>query len=67
MGCSNAGGKEEEEEGVVRWSFTHIMGVAWVCHGSRTLCTMQRVEQQHAVRERDASARRVARVAQSVE
>jgi hypothetical protein len=28
VGCSNAGGKEEEEEGVVRWSFTHIMGVA---------------------------------------
>jgi hypothetical protein len=29
VGCSNARGKEEEEEeGVVRWSFTHIMGVA---------------------------------------
>jgi hypothetical protein len=27
VGCSNAGG-EEEEEGVVGWSFTHIMGVA---------------------------------------
>jgi hypothetical protein len=27
VGCSNAGGKEEEE-GVVGWSFTHIMGVA---------------------------------------
>jgi hypothetical protein len=27
VGCSNAGGKEEEE-GVVEWSFTHIMGVA---------------------------------------
>jgi hypothetical protein len=26
VGCSNAGGKEEEE-GVVGWSFTHIMGV----------------------------------------
>ncbi len=26
VGCSNAGGKEEE--GVVEWSFTHIMGVA---------------------------------------
>jgi len=28
VGCSNAGGKEEEEEGVVGWNFTHIMGVA---------------------------------------
>jgi hypothetical protein len=29
VGCSNARGKEEEEEeGVVGWSFTHIMGVA---------------------------------------
>jgi hypothetical protein len=28
VGYSNAGGKEEEEEGVVGWSFTHIMGVA---------------------------------------
>jgi hypothetical protein len=28
VGCSDAGGKEEEEEGVVGWSFTHIMGVA---------------------------------------
>jgi hypothetical protein len=28
VGCNNAGGKEEEEEGVVGWSFTHIMGVA---------------------------------------
>ncbi len=28
VGCSNTGGKEEEEEGVVGWSFTHIMGVA---------------------------------------
>jgi hypothetical protein len=29
VGYSNAGDKEEEEEeGVVGWSFTHIMGVA---------------------------------------
>jgi hypothetical protein len=28
VGCSNARGKEEEEEGAVEWSFTHIMGVA---------------------------------------
>jgi hypothetical protein len=29
VGCNNAGSKEEEEEeGVVKWSFTHIMGVA---------------------------------------
>jgi hypothetical protein len=49
VGCSNAGG-EEEEEGVVGWSFTHIMDVAKVCHGSRTLCTMQSAEQQQAVR-----------------
>jgi hypothetical protein len=28
VGASNAGGKEEEEEGVVEWSFTHIMDVA---------------------------------------
>jgi len=28
VGCNNARGKEEEEEGVVGWSFTHIMGVA---------------------------------------
>jgi hypothetical protein len=28
VGCSNAGGKVEEEEGVVGWSFAHIMGVA---------------------------------------
>jgi hypothetical protein len=27
VGCNNVGGKEEEE-GVVRWSFTHIMDVA---------------------------------------
>jgi hypothetical protein len=26
VGCSNAGGKEEE--GVVGWNFTHILGVA---------------------------------------
>ncbi len=43
------------------------MGVAYVCHGSQTLCIMQRAEQQQAVRERNASARRVVRAAQSVE
>ncbi len=38
-----------------------------MCHGSWTLCTMKRAEQQQAFRERDASAKRVAMVAQSAE
>ncbi len=36
-------------------------------YSSRTLCIMQRAEQQQAVREHDTSARRAARAAQSAE